>query len=64
MYKKIIYRDRRDGQRKVEWFLVKGKRNKSRLTVDKHSEVDSIKFMSQGYVEYLGSFYHETKKED
>jgi hypothetical protein len=63
MYKKVIYRDRRDGGRKIEWFEVKGSINKKGITVDKHSEIDSIKFMSQDHVEYLGSYYKTIKEE-
>ena len=61
MYKKVIYRDKRDGEKKWEWFEVKGSRNKSGMTIDRQSEIDSIKFMNQDHVDYLGSFYHTDK---
>ena len=64
MYKKVIYRDKRDGETKWEWFKVKGSRNKSGMTIDRQSEIDSIKFMNQDYVEYLGSFYHTDKQQE
>ena len=48
-------------KKKVEWFKVKGSRNKSGLTIDKKSEIDSINFMRQDHVDYLGSFYHTDK---
>jgi hypothetical protein len=61
MYKKVIYRDKRDGEVKEEYFDVKGSRNKSGLTLDKRSENASIEFIKNEFVDYLGSFYGENK---
>ena len=65
IWKKVIYRDKSDNnKRKCEWFEIKGSRNKSGLTIDKRSEYDSINFMRQDHVDYLGSFYHDERKEN
>ena len=62
MWLKVIYRDKSDNnERKVEWFKIKGSKNKSGLTIDKKSEIDSINFTRQDHVDYLGSFYHTDK---
>jgi hypothetical protein len=61
MYKKVTYRDRRDGKIKDEWFDVKGSRKKTSFTIDKRSEKITLEFMKQDHVEYLGSWYYETK---
>ena len=62
MYKKVSYRDRNDGVIKSEWFKIKGSRNKSGILIDRSSETDSIHFMKQDHVEYLGSWYYDNKQ--
>lgn len=61
MYKKVVYRDKRDGEVKEEYFDVQGSRNKGGLTIDKRSEIASIEFIKNEFVDYLGSFYGENK---
>lgn len=62
MWKKVVYRDKRDGIIKEEWFKIKGSRSKSRLTLDKTSETDSINFIKQKHIDYLGSFYKDNQQ--
>jgi len=63
LWKKVTYRDRNDGEIKSEWFQVEGSRNKNKLTVDKRSEIDTITFMKQDHVEYLGSHYYDERNQ-
>lgn len=59
MYKKVIYRDKRDGETKEEIFQIKGRRGGSGLIIEKESEKKAIEFIKQPFVDYLGSFYGE-----
>ncbi len=43
---------------------IKGKRNGSGLHIDRHTEVEALKFMNEPHVDYLGSFYYDKKGDE
>ena len=57
MIKKVIYKDKRDGETKEKIFQIKGRRGGSGLIIEKESEKKAIEFIKQPFVDYLGSFY-------
>lgn len=57
MIKKVVYRDKRDNLLKEEEFIIKGHKAASGLVIDRDSEAESINFIKEEHVEYVGSYY-------
>ncbi len=64
MYKKVVYRNKNNGEREYKWFKIKGHRNGSGLHIDKSTEKEAIEFMRESHVDYLGSFYYDKKGDE
>ena len=64
MYKRVIYRNKNTGEKESKWFEIKGHRNGSGLHIDRHTEVEALKFMNEPHVDYLGSFYYDKKGDE
>ena len=59
MIKKVVYRIKGEDEVKEELFKIKGTRKSNGLLIDRESETESLKFIKQPHIDYLGSYYGE-----
>ena len=57
MIKKVVYKIKGENKIREKIFEIKGSRRSNGLLIDKDSEAESLKFIKQADIDYLGSHY-------